>query len=87
MNFMPAAEARLMADAIQEVRQSEACRKRINEMIQHAAGTGKYRLQVADMPQWLWEELKTAGYHINILPDGYDINWSSLDEDLNYIRG
>jgi hypothetical protein len=87
MTFIPAAEARLMADAVQEVRKSDACRKRVSENIAHAAGTGKYRLQIADMPQWLWEELKVAGYDVRVLPDGYEINWSSLDEDLNYIRG
>ena len=76
-----------MADAIQEVRKSDAYRKRVNEDIAQAAGTGKYRLQVADVPQWLWEELKEAGYSVSVLPDGYDISWSSLDEDLNYIRG
>ena len=86
-SFMPAAEARLMADAVQEVRHSDACRRRVNEIIQQTAGKGKYRIQIADMPKWLSDELKGAGYCVNTLPDGYEINWSSLDEDLNYIRG
>ena len=85
--FIPAYEARLTADATQEVNKNDAHRVRVNELIKHNAGKGRYRVQVADMPQWLWEELKAAGYTMNVLPDGYDIVWGELDEELNYIRG
>jgi hypothetical protein len=85
--FMPAYEARLTADAVQEVNKNDNSRRRVAELIQQSAGKGRYRVQIADMPQWLWEELKMDGYRVGVLPDGYEIIWDSIDEDLNYIRG
>jgi len=75
MSIIRASEARLATLAVQETRRKEHRLVMLDEAIKGEIRKGRMKLQVAEIPQWMYDELKLAGYSIHHLLDGYEIRW------------